>query len=121
MKEIQALSLEILIDVAQFCEANGIHYSLAYGTCLGAVRHKGFIPWDDDIDVQMLREDYERFAATYRSERFKFYDCGNLEDCWIPFGRVCDCQRTICKTNIPWHGGSVQTGLWIDIFPVKLL
>lgn len=118
LKEIQALSLEILIDVAQFCEANGIHYSLAYGTCLGAVRHKGFIPWDDDIDVQMLREDYERFAATYRSERFKFYDCGNLEDCWIPFGRVCDCQRTICKTNIPWHGGSVQTGLWIDIFPV---
>lgn len=118
LKEIQALSLEILIDVAEFCEKNGIHYSLAYGTCLGAVRHKGFIPWDDDVDVQMLREDYERFARTYRSERFKFFDSSNMKDCWIPFGRVCDCERTVSKTNIPWHGGTVQTGLWIDIFPV---
>lgn len=55
-------ALNILLEVASFCDENNIRYFLAYGTLIGAIRHKGFIPWDDDVDIQMPRPDYERFA-----------------------------------------------------------
>ena len=117
-QELQQFSLEILKDVAAFCEKNGIRYSLAYGTLLGAIRHKGFIPWDDDIDIVMPREDYIRFRETYRSDSFKFIDSSVIKDCYIAFGRVCDCRKTLTRSYIPWHGKSVSTGVWIDIFPL---
>ena len=62
-KKIQLDMLEIFIDI---CEEHGLKYYLIGGSCLGAVRHGGFIPWDDDIDVGMPREDYERFSAIAR-------------------------------------------------------
>lgn len=116
LKELQSFSLEILKDVAGFCERNGIRYSLGYGTLLGAVRHKGFIPWDDDVDLMMPREDYERFRSAYRSDKFTFIDSRNTPDCFIVFGRVCDMEKTIAKSRIPWINKDV--GVWIDIFPV---
>ena len=61
LKEIQQESFKILVDVDRFCVDHGIRYSLAYGTMIGAARHKGFIPWDNAIDVFMPRPDYERF------------------------------------------------------------
>lgn len=119
--ELQQFSLEILKDVAAFCGKNGIRYSLAYGTLLGAVRHKGFIPWDDDIDIMMPREDYIRFRNTYKSDSFRFIDSSVISDCYIAFGRVCDCKRTLTRSYIPWHGRSVSTGVWIDIFPMDMV
>ena len=59
-KEIQSRLAEILVVVDEFCKSEGIRYSMAYGTLLGAVRHKGFIPWDDDIDILMPRPDFDR-------------------------------------------------------------
>lgn len=118
MKELQGMSLEILTDVADFCSRNGITYSLAYGSLLGAVRHKGFIPWDDDVDIIMPREDYMRFREIYRSDKFVFIDSSRIPDCFIAFGRVCDTQRTVTQSYIPWHGSSIRTGVWIDIFPM---
>lgn len=67
-REIQLYLLEILKSVDAFCVKEGIRYSMAYGTLLGAVRHKGFIPWDDDIDLLMPRPDYERFVSTFGKE-----------------------------------------------------
>ena len=96
-KELQDFSLEILTDIADFCEKEGLKYSLAYGTLLGAIRHKGFIPWDDDIDIIMPREDYNRFRETYKNRKFIFVDSNNTPDCFIAFGRVCDTERTITR------------------------
>jgi len=118
LKEIQQLSLEILIDVDRFCRKHSIKYSLGYGTLLGAVRHKGFIPWDDDIDIMMSRDEYERFRSLYKSDNFRFIDSSVIHDCYISFGRVVDTKRTISKSSIPWHGDSFEGGLWIDIFPI---
>ena len=65
LREIQLSSLYILKAIADICEKHGIEYSLAYGTLLGAVRHKGFIPWDDDIDIMMSRPNYNRFVSFF--------------------------------------------------------
>lgn len=112
IKEIQQASLEIMLDVDLFCRTHGIRYSIAYGTLIGAIRHKGFIPWDDDIDIVMPRPDYERFLREYMSGgRFYIPD-----DSYIAFARVCDCEKTTTKDRIPWHKG--QSGIWIDIFPI---
>ena len=62
LREIQLSSLEILKYIDKICRKEGLKYYLAYGTLIGAVRHKGFIPWDDDIDIWMPREDYEKLA-----------------------------------------------------------
>lgn len=69
LRQMQLIQLEILLEVDRVCRKHAIPYSIDGGTLLGAVRHKGFIPWDDDIDVIMLRDDYERFFQLSRSEQ----------------------------------------------------
>ena len=74
MDEIKKIELEILKDVAKFCDENAIDYYLAGGTLLGAIRHQGFIPWDDDIDVGMLRKDYDRLMEIFDKELGEHYE-----------------------------------------------
>lgn len=66
LKEIQSASFEILKKVVEICESNIINYSLAYGSMLGAIRHKGIIPWDDDIDIMMSRPEYDKLMAYWK-------------------------------------------------------
>ncbi len=76
MDELRQKQMEVLDYVAAFCDENGIRYWIEGGTLLGAIRHKGYIPWDDDIDIAMLREDYTRFRKEFpeksRDPKFVF-------------------------------------------------
>ena len=121
-REIQMVSLDILKDVHEFCEENNIKYTLQGGTLLGAIRHKGFIPWDDDIDIAMPRPDYDKFIHTYNNEsgRYKLFsrEIQELKDkVFMSYARVCDMESTLvdCKKS-PWT--TIPTGVWIDIFPL---
>ena len=67
IEELKELQLNILVDVDKFCRERNYKYSLAYGTLIGAIRHKGYIPWDDDIDIMMPRADYELFIKEFNS------------------------------------------------------
>lgn len=73
LRKLQLVELEILVKVDEFCKKHNIKYSLYAGTALGAIRHGGFIPWDDDIDVCMERPEYERFLKLWREENIDGY------------------------------------------------
>lgn len=115
LKELQLESMAILKDVHTFCSEHGIMYSVAYGTLIGTIRHKGFIPWDDDIDIIMPRPDYDRFCKTYSSDDYKIKSPEMDSDCMLGFARIYDDSRTITDSIVPWNVD--KTGVWIDVFP----
>ncbi len=116
LQEMQSVSLDIMKHVHAFCEEHGIKYSLGYGSLIGAVRHKGFIPWDDDVDIVMMREDFDRFCQIFQdTPDFKLFSFsrGNM---YATCARVCDMKRTLVETGSPLF--TEPTGLWIDVFPL---
>lgn len=120
-REVQYVLLDILKDIHEFCVQNNIRYSLSGGTLLGAIRHNGFIPWDDDADIQIPRPDYERFIRTYKSRIGCRLFCRELEggeNVKLRFARICDMERTIVnKNHLPWI--NMETGIGIDVLPVE--
>lgn len=110
-KEIQ---VNILEHIDSFCKSNNIDYSLAYGTLLGAVRHHGYIPWDDDIDIMMTRTNYEKFRSLYKSDRYPLSDLKNDLSHPVAMGKVYDSQTFFL------YKGYVRRkyGLFVDIFPL---
>ncbi len=112
-RETQLELLEIMKEIDAFCKERGIKYSLAYGTLLGAVRHKGFIPWDDDVDLQMLRPDFERFVAEFRHPR---YICHYKSPKFTQFFAKIEDPSTICAEKK--ISRRARMGLNVDIFPI---
>lgn len=119
LREIQIGELEILKQVHRICDELNIRYYLFYGTLLGAVRHKGFIPWDDDIDIVMPRRDYNILIEYIRNNskallplRLMHY---STNDNYIyPIARVSDERYKLCFNNTKEYG----LGLFIDLYPL---
>jgi len=115
--EAQRIELDILTAFSRYCRDNGLRYYLAYGTLLGAIRHHGFIPWDNDVDVVMPRPDYEKLLSMVKqnsiSEHIRLLDY--REEKTFPFAKAVD-TRTTCKEHFLVTEDNM--GLYIDIFPL---
>lgn len=106
--------LEMLDFLHNYCEQNNIKYMMYFGTLLGAVRHKGFIPWDDDMDICMLREDFNKFVENFNSasDRYKVITW-RTNGCYVPLAKIVDLQLPLRdKKNYPYIAA------YIDIFPI---
>jgi lipopolysaccharide cholinephosphotransferase len=119
LNELREIELDMLIDFDKYCNKNGLRYYLAYGTLLGAVRHKGFIPWDDDIDVVMPRPDYERLLHLYKTtpidKRINIATYRNNDSCICPFIKLQDLRTIGHEDDLK---ETFKTRVWIDIFPM---
>lgn len=115
LEELKRLQLEILDNVHSFCINNKIDYWLDSGTLLGAIRHKGYIPWDDDIDIGMLRSDYNKFLSVFNdsNDKYKCYSIENNELFLYPFAKIIDTTTILYE---PDEKGN-KLGVNIDLFP----
>jgi lipopolysaccharide cholinephosphotransferase len=114
------IMLQILEAVDRHCTQNNITYYMTYGTLLGAVRHKGYIPWDDDIDIVMSRRDYDIFCRTFpegREDTLRLVSIDNTKGYYLLSAKVCD-TRTVLVENVQ---NPIELGVNIDIFINDLL
>lgn len=122
LTKLQLAELDILGRIAGLCDANHIQWWLDSGTCLGAMRHGGFIPWDDDIDIGMLRPDYDRFCKLALRELpkgFSLHTSENTEGYAAMFAKVYK-DRTRFENQEGRDAGS-SMGIFVDVFPYDLL
>lgn len=113
LEERKVIQLEMLKEIDTFCRSNDIRYSLAFGTLLGAIRHKGFIPWDDDVDIMMPSPDMLRFKELFQSQTMKYCDVDTDRFYEYPFSRVAN-VKTYEKKGIIAR----SYGICIDLYPI---
>lgn len=116
VEDIHSVSLTMLRHIDEFCKVHKIMYWLSDGTLIGAVRHHGFIPWDDDVDISMPRPEYDRFIREYaNSPGYKLY-APELGNSFLNYARLCEVDKTFFKQTLPWTLES--PGVGIDILPL---
>lgn len=119
LEQLHHIELEILQEFHNFCEEHALTYYLIGGTLLGAIRHKGFIPWDDDIDVVMPRNDYEKFLTLFEHDNkishLKLAFLGHTPNYYCPTAKVFDSRFEMHESNIRI---TCPLGPWIDVFPL---
>lgn len=120
LRQIQMIQLEMLVEVDRICKKCGIKYTIIAGTLLGAVRHSGYIPWDDDADVALLRPEYEKFRQAVKTEldtsRFYFQDNRRTKGYRWGYGKLRR-KHTLFLREHQEHMPYKQ-GIFIDIFPL---
>lgn len=112
LEERKTIQFEMLKEIDAFCRSNDIRYSLAFGTLLGAIRHKGFIPWDDDVDIMMPLPDMLRFKKLFHSESMKYCDVDTEKYYGGGFSRIAN-MKTYRKSGML----SKEYGVSIDLYP----
>jgi lipopolysaccharide cholinephosphotransferase len=116
LQEIKQYELEILKFFHAFCVENNIRYFISHGTLLGAIRYKGFIPWDDDLDVLVPREDYDRLLTIFKdTERYQLISFEKNPNYTFPYAKLCDMSTRKIEGGYHSH---VELGLDIDVFPL---
>jgi lipopolysaccharide cholinephosphotransferase len=119
LRRLQLTELEILDEIVRICNKHDLRYYLAEGTLLGAARHQGFIPWDDDLDIAMPREDYERFLRLCETEldaRFFAHSHYTDENYWLIFAKIRKKGTAIDEHSV--RKLSVPKGIYVDVFPL---
>lgn len=117
LRKVQLVQLEIAKEIVRICEENKINYYLIGGTLLGAIRHKGFIPWDDDLDIGMIRSDYEKFikiASKCLDDKYELIDWKSDLNYPHPMGKIIKKGTIYRESKRNDHG---KQGIWVDIFP----
>lgn len=118
-KKLCAVQIDMLKAFIEICKNNNLQYYMLYGSALGAVRHGGFIPWDDDIDVGMPREDYEKFITIARSalpEHYFLQHHTTDPDYPTDFAKIRDCRTTYIETTC--KNIKMNHGIYMDVFPI---
>lgn len=116
LQELKEIEFNILKMFDAFCKDNNIRYYLAFGTLLGAIRYKKFIPWDDDVDVLVPREDYDRLLTLFKdSDKYKLFAFEKNVEFPFPFAKLCDMATRKEETV---YQNKITLGVDIDIFPL---
>ena len=120
LREIQLYELKIAKELKRVCEANNIDYFMDDGTLLGAVRHGGFIPWDDDMDFGMTLDNYKRFIAVAPKQLDKHFMLQHWDDgssYSYPFCKIKLLNSTVIEKAS--RDSNINKGIWVDIFPIR--
>ncbi len=121
MTEVQKVILSIYNEVARICDRNNISYYAIGGTCIGAIRHKGFIPWDDDLDIAIPIEHWDKFLSLMQTElpkQYYLYTSDTIKKYHYTFAKICDRNTTFIERsqyNIP----KSYKGIYIDVMPLS--
>ena len=121
LRKAQLRLLEILKEIDKVCKKHNITYWLDGGTMIGSARHKGFIPWDDDLDIAVFEEDYEPLLSILQQELPSQYHVewpGNNKNFAMNFAKVVDSSTLIYQDDAEWTPRAGIMGLWVDIFPM---
>jgi len=120
IREEQLAELQVMKELHAYCSKHGLKYVLGYGTLLGAIRHKGFIPWDNDMDILMPRKDMEKLVELERKEPIspdvKLFDMTSGANYHYPIVRACN-MKTIVRPGY-LRDQIDNMGVWVDVFPL---
>jgi len=120
LRSLQMVLLEMLLEIDRVCKKNGINYCLFFGTLLGAVRHSGFIPWDDDLDVAMMRSEYEKFREACKQDldQSRFFYQDRTTDPHYRWGYARIRRKDTEFVRLGQEHMKMRTGIFLDIFPM---